>query len=148
MREKIKKIESNITNWCKAKGPKFLVFAFALIFIWFGALKVYGISPAEQLVKDSTQWIFSHQFVIFLGFWEIAIGALVLFRSLRFLGIMMLFMQLPGTFMPLFTNPEDCFTLFPFGLTLEGQYIFKNIILASSALIILGTLASPKSNKS
>ena len=36
--------------------------------------------------------------------------------------------------------PEVCFTDFPYGLTLEGQYIVKNLIIISSALVIGGTV--------
>lgn len=136
--------DAAVTKWCKKWGPFFLSISFAIIFIWYGALKIYGISPAEELVKKATNWIFSHEFVVFLGVWEILIGLCILFRPLRRLGIVLLFLQFPGTFMPLFTNPEDCFTIFPWGLTLEGQYIFKNLILISSALVLIGTLAPSK----
>ncbi|MFT5623099.1 MAG: putative membrane protein YkgB, partial [Bacteroidia bacterium] len=49
-----------------------------------------------------------------------------------------LFVQMPGTFLPLVLLPEVCFTQFPLGLTLEGQYIIKNLILISAALVIGG----------
>jgi len=38
----------------------------------------------------------------------------------------------------LFLLPEICFTRPPFGLTLEGQYIVKNIFLVSAAFMIGG----------
>ena len=43
----------------------------------------------------------------------------------------LLFIQMPGTFLPLILLPEVCFNNFPFGLTLEGQYIIKNLIIIS-----------------
>jgi hypothetical protein len=42
--------------------------------------------------------------------------------------------------LPLFILPEACFTDFPFGLTTEGQYIIKNLVLISAALVIGGTV--------
>lgn len=36
--------------------------------------------------------------------------------------------------------PEICFTSIPFGLTLEGQYIVKNLVLISAALVVGGTV--------
>jgi uncharacterized membrane protein YkgB len=42
--------------------------------------------------------------------------------------------------MPLVLLPDVCFTAFPFGLTLEGQYIIKNLILISAALVIGGSV--------
>jgi hypothetical protein len=48
---------------------------------------------------------------------------------------------MPGTFLPLVLLPEVCFTIFPFGLTLEGQYIVKNLVIIGSALVIGSGLA-------
>ena len=47
---------------------------------------------------------------------------------------------MPGTFLPLVLFPEICFTNFPFGLTLEGQYIIKNLIIISAALVVGSTV--------
>ena len=54
--------------------------------------------------------------------------------------ILLLFIQMPGTFLPLILLPEVCFTSFPFGLTLEGQYIVKNLIIISAALVVGSTV--------
>jgi hypothetical protein len=45
-----------------------------------------------------------------------------------------------GTVMPLFLFPHDLFTLIPIAPTLEGQYIFKNIVLVSAGLVIGATV--------
>ena len=47
---------------------------------------------------------------------------------------------MPGTFLPLILLPEVCFSNFPFGLTLEGQYIVKNLIIISAALVVGSTV--------
>ncbi|HMB93678.1 MAG TPA: hypothetical protein VKP65_22695, partial [Rhodothermales bacterium] len=44
-------------------------------------------------------------------------------------------------FLPLVLLPEMCFNTDPLGLTFEGQYILKNLILVSGALVVGGTLA-------
>ena len=36
--------------------------------------------------------------------------------------------------------PEVCWTSFPFGLTLEGQYIIKNLAIIGSALVLGATV--------
>ena len=54
--------------------------------------------------------------------------------------IFLLFIQMPGTFLPLILLPEVCFSNFPFGLTLEGQYIIKNLIIISAALVVGSTV--------
>ena len=62
------------------------------------------------------------------------------YKPLIRVSIFLLFIQMPGTFLPLVLLPELFFTKFPFGLTLEVQYIVKNLIIISSALVIGGTL--------
>jgi hypothetical protein len=45
-----------------------------------------------------------------------------------------------GTFMPVFLFPGEVFNIFPYSLTLEGQYIIKNLVVISGAIIIGGKL--------
>jgi uncharacterized membrane protein YkgB len=40
------------------------------------------------------------------------------------------------TFTPFIFAPQDTFRFAPYGLTLVGQYIIKNIIIISAALVI------------
>jgi hypothetical protein len=47
---------------------------------------------------------------------------------------------MPGTFLPLVLLPEVCFTVIPWGLTLEGQYIVKNLVIIGAALVIGSTV--------
>lgn len=136
--------EKKLSYFFQKHALSILCVAFAIIYFWYGILKVVGISPAEELVKKSTDWIFSHEFVVFLGFWEMVIGVCFIFKKTRRISLWLLFLQFPGTFMPLFTNPEDCYTYFPFGLTLEGQYIFKNLILIAAGFVIIASLHSKK----
>jgi uncharacterized membrane protein YkgB len=42
-----------------------------------------------------------------------------------------------GTIFPLFVFPEETFHLFPIIPSLEGQYILKNIIIITAAMVIL-----------
>tara|TARA_Y100000994_G_scaffold242101_1_gene238655 strand:+ start:84 stop:506 length:423 start_codon:yes stop_codon:yes gene_type:complete len=122
-------------------GILLLRYSLAMIFIWFGLLKPFGISPAQELVENTVYWFDDKAtFVKFLGWWEVAIGVTICFRPLIRISIFLLFLQMPGTFLPLVLLPEVCFTDFPYGLTLEGQYIVKNLIIISSALVIGGTV--------
>ena len=43
--------------------------------------------------------------------------------------------------------PEVCFTVVPFGLTLEGQYIVKNLVIIGSALVIVAGMSTKKPDK-
>tara|TARA_B000000565_G_C23607742_1_gene309843 strand:- start:176 stop:586 length:411 start_codon:yes stop_codon:yes gene_type:complete len=122
-------------------GIIFLRFSIRLIFVWFGFLKPFGISPAQELVTNTVYWFDDKvSFVKFLGWWEVVIGITMCIKPLIRISIFLLFLQMPGTFLPLVLLPEICFTNFPFGLTLEGQYIIKNLIIISAGLVIGGTV--------
>ena len=108
----------------------------ALIFIWFGLLKPLGMSPEEALIKN-TVYFFPPEIVLFvLGCWEVTIGIGLLYRPLLRVALLLLLIELPGTFLPLIVLPEVCFHSIPFGLSLEGQYIVKNLFLIGAAFVI------------
>lgn len=133
--------DARITRWMAANGVRLLRITLGVVFVWFGALKlVPGLSPAEDLVRAVVPLIPGDVFVPVLGAWEMLIGAGFLTgRALR-ATIFLLFLQMPGTLLPALLLPERVFTAFPFGLTLEGQYIVKNVVLISSALVIGATV--------
>jgi uncharacterized membrane protein YkgB len=139
-RDKYLKAEMKLSCFFKIWGVICLRYSLALIYFWYGLLKVLGISPVEALVQETTRWTQIHPFVVYLGIWEMAIGICMCSKKFCRFGLLLLFLQFPGTFLPLFLSPEQCFTHFPYGLTFEGQYIFKNLILVASGLVLIGNL--------
>lgn len=133
-------LDRRIAGWMYRYGRRFLRISLAVVFIWFGALKPLGLSPAEELVKQTIYWFKPEIFVSILGWWEITIGVCLLIQPLIRVAIFLLMLQMPGTMLPLILLPEVCFTRFPFGLTMEGQYIIKNLILISAAIVVGGTV--------
>jgi len=141
----LEEIDKFISGTMNTYGILFLRYSVGIIFVWFGLLKPLGISPAQDLVANTVYWFQDKMsFVKFLGWWEVVIGLTMIYKPLIRVSIFLLFIQMPGTFLPLILLPEVCFTQFPFGLTLEGQYIVKNLIIISSALVIGGTLNNSK----
>ena len=134
-------IDRRIRELMSRFGTPVLQYSLAVIFIWFGALKPFGLSPAQVLVERTVYFVDPAWFVPFLGWWEVAIGICFLYRPLVRVGIPLLFLQLPGTFLPLVLLPGICFTAFPVGLTMEGQYIVKNLVIIGSALVVGGSLS-------
>ena len=130
-----------ITKFMSKWGITFLRYSLGLIYIWFGILKPFGLSPAQELVENTVYWFDNPKtFVPILGWWEVAIGLSMCIKPLIRVSILLLFIQMPGTFLPLILLPEVCFNNFPFGLTLEGQYIIKNLIIISAALVVGSTV--------
>jgi hypothetical protein len=56
-------------------------------------------------------------------------------------------LQMAGTFMPLVMRPEVTFQpgRIPYGLTIEGQYIVKNLLIIAAAMVIGGTVTKAPS---
>ena len=131
-----------VTKVMHKYGFVLLRYSLAITFIWFGILKPIGLSPASALVANTVYWVSSDWFVPILGWWEVLIGVFLLFRSTVRIALFLLFLQMPGTFLPLVLLPEITFTQFPYGLTLEGQYIIKNLILIAAAIAVGGTVNS------
>ncbi len=123
-----------------AFGIKFARLALGVVFIWFGALKMIGdLSPAYDLIAATVYWLTPEIIIPLLGLWEVAIGIAFLFPPLTRLALLLLIPQMPATFLPLVLLPAVTFTVVPWGLTLEGQYIVKNLVVIACALIIGGT---------
>ena len=130
-----------ITKFMSKWGITFLRYSLGLIYIWFGILKPFGLSPAQELIENTVYWFDNPKtFVPILGWWEVVIGLTMCIKPLIRVSIFLLFIQMPGTFLPLILLPEVCFNNFPFGLTLEGQYIIKNLIIISAALVVGSTV--------
>ena len=120
-----------------------LRYSLAVIFVWFGILKPIGLSPAEGLVKQTVAWIpllSPDAWVAVIGWWEVAIGVTFLFRRTVRFAIGLLAVQMVGTFLPLVMLPEVTFQRFPYAPTMEGQYIVKNLLIISAALVVGGTV--------
>ena len=136
-------LDRRIAGWMQRNGLFVLRIALAIIFIWYGILKPFGMSPAAELVRKTVYFVPPDLFIPILGWWEVAIGVGLLYRPLNRTAIFLLFLQMPGTLLPLVLLPEVCFTQIPWGLTLEGQYIVKNAVLIGAALVVGGTVRNP-----
>jgi len=98
----VKKFDLTLIRFLTRVSMPALRISLGIIFIWFGGLKVFGQSPANDLITKTVYWFNPDIFIPILGIWEAAIG----FQS----------------------NPLN--------LTLEGQYIVKNLVLIGAAMVV------------
>lgn len=110
----------------------------AIIYVWFGVLKILGMSPADELVEQTVYWFKPEIFIPILGFCEVLIGVGLLIKQLIPYTIVLLLMHMAATFFPIFILKNICFDAFPYCPTLAGQYIIKNLILISGTLVVAG----------
>jgi uncharacterized membrane protein YkgB len=139
-----------ITTWMSKNGLTFLRISIGIIFFWFGVLKFFeGLSPAEGIAIRTIDTLTFHllpEKVIIVGLatWEVLIGIGLLLNVFMRETLLLLFLQMIGTFTPLFLFPSDVFHVFPIALTLEGQYIVKNIVLISAGIVLGATVRGGK----
>ena len=146
-RPTIKEIDRFLIDTLTRLSLPALRISLGLIFIWFGALKPFGDSPAVDVITKTVYWFDPDIFIPILGVWEMAIGLCLLYAPFIRAGLFLLALQMPGTFLPLIILPEVCFIDIPFNLTLEGQYIVKNLVLIGAAIVV-GSRLVPLAEKS
>jgi uncharacterized membrane protein YkgB len=139
-------IDIQVTAWMANHGVTFARIALGIVFFWFGALKFFpGLSPAEQLAGRTIERITfgtvtSNVALPILATWECLIG-MGLFAGIALRAtLLLLFLQMLGTLLPLVLFPEETFVVFPVAPTLEGQYIIKNVVLISAAIVVGATV--------
>lgn len=117
----------------------FARWSLAMVYIWFGALKLFDASPANPLVADllarTIPFIGFEQFIIGLGIFEIIIGVLLLIPHVQLAALILLVPHVAMTTGPLLLAPAMSWTGF-LQPSLEGQYIIKNILILALALVI------------
>lgn len=144
--QQIDRLDRRVSAVMRALGEPVLRVGLGVVFIWFGLLKPLGLSPAADLVRDTVYWgVDPDWFIPLLGWWEVAIG-LCLIDPARWLGlgrwmtragVLLMFLQMPGTLLPLALLPDVTWQR-PLVPTLEGQYIIKNLVLIGAALYLGG----------
>lgn len=138
-------VDTRITLWLARYGVVILRVALGVVFFWFGVLKYFsGLSPAQELaaktVEALTFGIVGGGVGLFLvATLECVIGVGLISGRFTRLILPLLVFQLVGASSPLFLFPGEAFTHFPYAPTLEGQYILKNIVLASAGLVVGAT---------
>ena len=143
------KIDNVLVPIFQKYGLVTLRISLGIVFLWFGFLKFFpNVSPAETLATDTidviTFGLISHAVGIkILAVWETIIGLGFLFNKFQRTVLLLLWMQMAGAWMPLVIFPEQMFIIFPFVLTLEGQYIVKNLVLIA-ATFVLGAYVKSK----
>ncbi len=142
--------ENRIIKWMARNAILLLRVSTGIIFFWFGILKYFdGMSPAEGLAVDTidiiTFGLFSEKTILVgLATWEAAIGIGLIFNVFIKQTLILLLLQMAGTFMPVILFTDQVFHVFPYSFTLEGQYIVKNIVIISAAIAIGATLKGGK----
>jgi uncharacterized membrane protein YphA (DoxX/SURF4 family) len=127
-------------------GITLLRWSVGIVFLWFGVLKFFpNLSPAELLAARTIEALTfgivqPNVSLPVLAAWEVAIGLGLITGLFPRVVIALLLAQMAGTLTPLLLFPQETWSRFPIAPTLEGQYIIKNMVLISAALVIGATV--------
>jgi uncharacterized membrane protein YkgB len=129
-------VADRICALIRSIGSRGLRISLALVFIWFGALKVVDLSPVSDLVTGSIPATDSSLLVPLLGGFEVALG-LGLIAGRHPVVVTAAIVHLAGTFLVLITQPELAFQNGnPLLLTTEGEFVVKNLVLLAAAVAV------------
>ena len=127
-------------------GIVFLRVSLGIVYFWFGVLKFFpDFSPAMELATRTIDVITSglipaNVSILMLATVETLIGVGLILGVFMRATLLLLFLQMLGTITPIFFFPQEVFTRVPYALTLEGQYIVKNLVIISAGLVIGATV--------
>jgi uncharacterized membrane protein YkgB len=135
------RIDRKVIRFMSSYSSLILRLSLGIVFVWFGLLKVMGVSPVFELASHTVYWLPSELFVPLLGIWEMAIGVGLLSGKVLRIILSLLFLQLAGTFLVLIILPETAFQGGnPLFLTTEGEFVIKNLVLIAAGLAVGGTV--------
>jgi len=147
---KFEKLDNFIINTFKRYGTTTLRISLGVVFLWFGFLKFFpNVSPAETLATRTIDvltfgLIVPSVSIKILALWESLIGLGMLTNKFQRVTLLLLWSQMVGAWSPLVIFPSEMFIMFPFVLTLEGQYIVKNLVIIAGSFVLAGMVTNKR----
>lgn len=133
----VSRVDDRLIPLLRRWSVPILRISLAVVFIWFGALKILGATPVHELVASTVYWVDPDWFVPALGVVEVLVGLGLLFRFGLRLVLAVLFAQLVGTFLVFLIRPDVAFqSENPLALTTEGEFVVKNLVLLAAAMTV------------
>jgi putative oxidoreductase len=112
---------------------RMLGWSLGIVYLWFGALKLAHLSPVLELIRRTSPLLATAPFYNALALSELAIGLMLLAGVWRRWTAASAVLHLMGTFSVVFSSPQTAFRpRFPI-LTMEGEFVVKNIVLLAAA---------------
>ena len=144
--ERFAELDRRITGLFADHGITLLRISIGIVFFWFGVLKFWpGLSPADGLALDTIDRLTFGLLPptlarLGLAVLETTIGLGLIFGKALRLTLLLLAGQMLGHGRPRsFCSPDVTWTEFLVP-TLEGQYILKNVVLATAGIVIGATV--------
>jgi len=130
-------VDARIVSFLRRWSIPMLRVSLGVVFLWFGALKIFDVTPVADLVSDTVYWVDPDWLVPVLGIAEVIVG-IGLLTKVGLRAVLALFAaQMVGTFLVLVILPDVAFQNGNiFKLTVEGEFVVKNLVLLSAGLVV------------
>lgn len=111
--------------------------ALAIIFLWFGILKLKGVSPVIPIIAQAYPFITAASvWYLMLGWFEVAVGIGILVPRLTTLAGILIIGHLIVASAGVLFSPQSFVSGFPI-LSVVGEFVIKNIALVALALMLI-----------
>ncbi|MGI9586459.1 MAG: DoxX family membrane protein [Acidimicrobiia bacterium] len=136
-------IDTAIIRFLRRWSIPALRISVGIVFVWFGALKVFDVTPVADLVARTVYWFDPSWVVPVLGVLEILVGIGLVFKIALRATLALFAGQMAGTFLVLVLLPEVSFQNGnPLLLTVEGEFVVKNLVLLSAGMVVGATVST------
>lgn len=129
-----------IIESCKTAALPVARVSIAIVYMWFGVLKLVFLSPATPLVQAlhgyTIPFLPLREVMIALALYEMIVGVVMLIPHLERLALLLFAIHMIIVSLPLYLLPAYTWQA-PLIPTLEGQYIIKNLVLIALAISIV-----------
>jgi putative oxidoreductase len=133
----IDRVDLLIIPFLQRVAVPLLRIALGVVFVWFGLLKVFEVSPVAEFVARTVYWVDPQVLVPALGVFEVILGVLLLLGRMMRLTLLLFLAQMIGTFLTFLILPNVTFRHGnPLLLTVEGEFVVKNLVLIAAALVV------------
>lgn len=122
--------------------PWFARVALALIFIWFGALKIVGVSPVASVIEQAMPFLTrSPALYAALGWFELLVGLGILIPRITRIVAWLMVVHLTVATLSVLFSAQSWSGGFPM-LSVVGEFVVKNAALIAVALFLI--VCAPK----
>ncbi|HLW37518.1 MAG TPA: DUF417 family protein [Candidatus Eremiobacteraceae bacterium] len=122
--------------------------ALGIVFLWFGLLKVFGVSPVADMVVRTAYFLPPKLALVGMGVLETIIGLGLLSGIAMRFTLALFFLQMLGTFLTVVTRPAMLVQNGnPLVLSVYGEFLLKNLVLIAAGLTIASSIPKAQQKK-
>jgi uncharacterized membrane protein YphA (DoxX/SURF4 family) len=130
-------VDARIRTALNSVGIAALRMSVGLVFVWFGLLKIFDVSPVSDLVAQTVYWFDPDVVVPALGVFEVVVGGLLLLGKALRTALALFAAQMLGTFLVFIVLPDVAYRDGnPLLLTVEGEFVVKNLVLLAAGVVV------------